>query len=37
LRPAYAAIEITGKGAPYLAGIIAKQGYDFPRYQEHTS
>ncbi|MCZ6609551.1 MAG: hypothetical protein O7A66_06055 [Alphaproteobacteria bacterium] len=30
------AIEITGKGAPYLVEIIAKEGYDFPRYQEHT-
>ena len=31
------AIEITEKGAPYLLEIIAKQGYDFSRYQEHTS
>ena len=31
------AIEITGKGAPYLVEIIAKEGYDFSRYQEHTS
>ncbi len=31
------AIEITGKGAPYLVEIIAKEGYDISRYQEHTS
>ena len=31
------AIEITGKGAPCLVEIIAKEGYDFSREQEHTS
>ncbi len=31
------AIEITGKGAPYLVEIIAKEGYDFSRHQAHTS
>ncbi len=31
------AIDTTGKGAPYLLEIIAKEGYDFSRYQEHTS
>ncbi|MFB3054196.1 MAG: thiamine pyrophosphate-dependent enzyme, partial [Alphaproteobacteria bacterium] len=31
------AIDVTEKGAPYLLEIIAKEGYDFSRYQEHTS
>ncbi|MCZ6449213.1 MAG: hypothetical protein O6831_13370 [Alphaproteobacteria bacterium] len=31
------AIDTTEKGQPYLLEIIAKQGYDFSRYQEHTS
>ncbi|MCZ6446966.1 MAG: hypothetical protein O6831_01860 [Alphaproteobacteria bacterium] len=31
------AIEITEKGAPYHLEIIANEGYDFSRYQEHRS
>ena len=31
------AVDVTEKGAPYLLEIIAKEGYDFSRYQEHTS
>jgi acetolactate synthase-1/2/3 large subunit len=32
-----AAIDVTDMGAPYLVEIVAKEGYDFSRYQEHTS
>lgn len=31
------AIDTTEKGQPYLVEIIAKEGYDFSRYQQHTS
>ncbi len=31
------AIDTTEKGAPYLLEIIAKQGYDLSRTQEHPS
>ncbi len=30
-------IDTTEKGAPYLLEVIAKEGHDFSRYQEHTS
>jgi len=31
------AIDSTEKGQPYLVEIVAKEGYDFSRYQTHTS
>lgn len=32
-----AAMDANAAGAPYLVEIIAKEGYDFSRYQSHTS
>jgi acetolactate synthase-1/2/3 large subunit len=32
-----AAMDANQSGAPYLVEIMAKEGYDFSRYQEHTS
>ena len=32
-----AAMDANQSGAPYLVEIIAKEGYDFSRYQDHTS
>ncbi len=31
------AIDVTEKGQPYLLEVVAKEGYDFSRYQEHTN
>lgn len=31
------AIDSTEQGHPYLVEIVAKEGYDFSRYQQHTS
>jgi len=31
------AFDATEKGAPYHLGIVANEGYDFSRYQEHRS